>query len=204
MFHSRFIRILVSLCLIAGLIGQPMAVGAARGQCNVAGEAVNGSPSAGAPHQCDGCGHCEVLSPEELCGCCSVGQSDAERPSCCGNASPDERKHSGTDPIFGELSELVPEPGTPESNANAPGLKSRTAAPVLASVCMCSMQPQPGTPMCPRAPVSEGADAQPLALGCTPSPHADRNAMTGLRHRFEDAAATLLLDYQCHFCVWRL
>lgn len=203
MVNSRLIRTLVSLCLIAAIVIQPIAISAAQTSCTAAKRAKSTSAT-DAQHRCEGCGHCEVSSVGELCGCCSDGHTNAGQPSCCGNNTTNESNQSEPDPIFGELSKLVPEPGVPESESDGSAWTARTDTPSLARVCMCSLRSQPGTPTSPRAPVNEEADTQSLAFGCTPSFDHQRNAETYLRHRFEDTQSNLLLDYQCHLCVWRL
>lgn len=203
MVNSRLIRTLVSLCLIAAIVTQPIAISAAQTSCTAAKRA-NSTSATDAQHQCEDCGHCEVTSVGELCGCCSDDHTDAGQPSCCGNNTTDESNQSGPDPIFGALSDLVPEPGFPGSESDGAAWTARTDTPALARVCMCSLRSQPGTPSSPRAPVNEETDTQSLSFGNVPSFDHQRSAETYLRHRFGDTQSHLLLDYQCHLCVWRL
>jgi len=204
--NSRIIRIAVSFCLIAAIVTQPIAIDAAQTLCQ--GSELpfsrDGSATSDSQHRCDGCGHCKVSSAGQLCGCCSGDKADEGESACCGETSSSGVTDREPDPIFGELSELVPKPGVPESESRVTARTTRSGMPVVARVCLCGLKPQPRTPITPRVPVSEESDGQLLAFDSCACARYDRNATRFLRDLSYDAQEQLLLDSQRHLCVWRL
>lgn len=182
------IRNAVHLCLIAVMVFQPMA--AALGAAACASVVGIESPSA---MVCPGCKCCEVKSSGERCGCCSPQSLAGETHSCCSLKS----EGSQQDDLFGEISDLVPEPPRVEE---AP----LSEHPVSVSVCMCGQPTQPILPPPSRVPLLQLRNLALVAnLG-----HVGLGAEAGLRAEgpsWRMPMTDLCLHFsQRLFCVWRL
>ena len=132
MSNSLLIRAAVNLCLIAAMVIQPMAFVAARGTC-AQGRCCEGQTV------CHTCKCCEVKTDGDLCGCCSGNEEDAG--SCCTKES-ERPKH---DELFGEISDVVPEP--PKSVD-----EELVQDQVALSSCMCGIRSEPFAPAPRRVP----------------------------------------------------
>lgn len=200
MVSSRFIHTVVRLCLVIAVVVQPIAISAAPARCS-ASRVSQGS----ADQRCNGCGHCKVTSDEELCGCCSGGQSDEAVQGCCGaQASKSEVASRQADPVFGELSELVPEPYAEAEHSKAVAAVGQRDVSVVTSLCMCGVHSQPATPVVPRAPLGEDVEARPLALDGIVLGASVSSVSRSRFYESPDARMLFTLDALRHLCVWRL
>jgi hypothetical protein len=73
-FRCRIIRSVVNLSLIVVMMIQPGMALAVANDCGA---------NCASGFMCEGCGCCEVSSPEEKCCCCGGGEKDEGVASCC-------------------------------------------------------------------------------------------------------------------------
>ena len=187
MSNSPLIRIAVNLCLIAAMVIQPMALVAAQGTCAQGGS--NGS-CCQAKTVCHGCKSCEVETDGDLCGCCSGADDDAG--SCCTKKKAVE---PNTDELFGEISDIVPEP---------PADQELVEGKIALSSCMCGIRSEPIAPAPHRVPVPQVRELVVIAY----LDHIASDA--GLSVRPDRLASRLPIgDLSPHFsqrflCIWRI
>lgn len=131
MNNSPLIHTVVNLCLIPALVIQPIAIMAARGTC---AESCRSVACFKATMVCTGCNRCEVQSAGDMCGCCSGNEDEAE--GCCTTKAGKPM----FDELFGEISDVVPEPPTTEFE-----LSSQEATEL--SSCSCGVHSQPFGPV---------------------------------------------------------
>jgi len=141
---SPLIRTAVNLCLIAAIVIQPMAIVAARGTC------AQGSRNGFCCQANTAFKSCEVKTEGELCGCCSGGEEKAG--SCCTKKAGKPK----VDELFGEISDIVPEPPKPAGQVATP-------EGVSWSSCMCGVHSEPVAPTPHRVPVSQARDLVVIA-----------------------------------------
>ena len=188
MSNSRLIRIAVNLCLIAAMVIQPMAIVAAQGTC--AQGALDGSCCV-AETVCTACKCCEVETGGDLCGCCSGSEDDAG--GCCTKMAGKPK----ADELFGEISDLVPEP--PQSDEEL--VTQKTA---LISACMCGVHSEPLAPIPHRVPVSQTRDLVVIAyldhVGTEAGHSVRRDAVTSRL-----PCGNLSPHFSQRFlCIWRI
>ena len=188
MSNSPLIRTAVNLCLIAAIVIQPMAIVAAQGTC--AQSSRNGS-CCEAKTVCIACKCCEVENDGELCGCCS-GSKDAAG-GCCTKLAGKPK----IDELFGEISDVVPEPPKSED-------ESLTQKAVALSSCMCGVHSEPVAPLPARVPAPQSRSFVVIA-------YLDHVASdTGLAARSNAATShSPIGDRSPHFsqrflCIWRI
>ncbi|QDT05156.1 hypothetical protein K227x_35550 [Rubripirellula lacrimiformis] len=184
MSNSPLIRTAVNLCLIAAIVIQPMTLVAAQGTC-AQGQCCE------AKTVCHACKCCEVKTDGALCGCCSGNEEDAG--SCCTN----KREQSKHDDLFGEISDVVPEPPKPDD-------EDLVQDRVALSSCMCGIRSEPIAPAPHRVPVPQVRELVVIAY----LDHVASDA--GLSIRPDQLVSRLPLgDHSPHFsqrflCIWRI
>ncbi len=184
MSNSPLIRTAVNLCLIAAIVIQPMAFVAGQGACAQ-------RQCCEAQTVCHACNCCEVKTDGDLCGCCSGNEEDAG--SCCTKIS-ERPKH---DELFGEISDVVPEPPKSED-------EDLVQDRVALSSCMCGIRSEPIAPAPHRVPVPQVRELVVIAY----LDHVASDA--GLSIRPDQLSSRLPLgDHSPHFsqrflCIWRI
>jgi hypothetical protein len=141
------------------MVIQPMAIVAAQGTC-AQGSRIG--VCCEAKTVCTACKSCEVKTEGKLCGCCSDGEDDAG--GCCTKKDANPQ----LDEVFGEISDIVPEPSvaavaktfdTSESDETLGEFRYQ----VSLSSCMCGVHSEPLAPTPHRVPVSEARDLVVIA-----------------------------------------
>jgi hypothetical protein len=167
---------------------QPLAIVAAQGRC--AQGSRNGS-CCDAKTVCTTCKCCDVEKDGDLCGCCSGSEDDTG--GCCTKMAGKPK----VDELFGEISDVVPEP--PKSIDGA--LTQEAAA--LPS-CLCGVHSEPVAPLPHRVPVPQSRSFVVIAS-------LDHVASdTSLAVRSKPATSRLPIgDLSPHFsqrflCIWRI
>lgn len=195
MTNSRLIRTVLSICLIVTIGIEPIALGAARAECGIAGmkravaASADGSQENAGDQSCGGCGHCEVASSESLCGCCGGAESEATPPSC---GDEEHRQPAGVGGASGERSGAV-------SNRSQAGSDA-----VVSGVCLCSVQSQPAAPTTPAAPLRAEGDTAPWMVSSCVPPVRPLTVGSKLHLSVADWEYPRPLDWHSRLCVWRL
>lgn len=204
MTNSRLIRTVLSICLIVTIGIEPIALGAARAECGIAGlkravaASANGSQENAADPSCGGCGHCEVASSESLCGCCGGAESEATPPSC---GDEEHRQPAGKGGASGERFGAVS--NRSQAGSDAKVVQSHSSA-VVSGVCLCTVQSQPAAPTTPAAPLRAEGDAAPwMVTSCVP-PVRPLTVGSKLHLSMADWEYPHPLDRHSKLCVWRL
>ena len=174
MLKSAPIRLAVNLCLIGALLlSQGGIFTAIASACEV---------TASGAAKCSGCGHCEVASMGERCGCCSKKRSQpahehtkAAKKSCC---------HSS--------------PATPSANP----LPQETEQQGF-SACFCGLDSEPAVP------ASDGRVEIELLIKAAPKRTSlaipvDLASANRASSRFLEPVPLLPRFSQRQFCIWIL
>lgn len=132
---SPFIRTAVSICLIAALVIQPMAMVAAQGGCDRGAAGVCCASDAA----CTGCKCCDVGGEGSLRGCC--GDKEAAADGC---GTPLKTRWA-VDDSCGEFTAALSEPPARDDDALMPESDA-------VSACMCGIRSEPAAPLPHRAP----------------------------------------------------
>jgi len=184
-------RTAFSLCLIAAMVIQPLGVLVAHGSCGD----TRGYP---AEFKCPSCQCCDVSSEGEPCGCCGAA---ADSDSCCGDsgshaASQDDAP--AVDPLFGEISSLVPVAGEERPRRISKDNDFQFTG------CLCGLHSEPAIPAPVRIPTSElresvlivflsDSDLAGHVFGVLPRSGSEIGTVPSTPH-----------FSQRHLCVWRL
>ncbi len=140
---------------------------------------------------CHACRCCEVNADGDLCGCCSGEEGDAG--SCCTK----NREQSKPDELFGELSDVVPEP--PKSDE-----EKLVSDQVALSSCMCGIRSEPLAPAPHRVPVPQVREFVVIAY----LDHIASEAGLSIRP-YQLMSRLAIGDHSPHFsqrllCIWRI
>ncbi len=206
---ARFTRIAVNLLLIVAITIQPTMVCAFRKAC---------SADCSLQFTCQGCGCCEVESPDGHCGCCS-GHSDVssneESASCCGPGSATSCCGPGSAKEHSTASTFEDDPFADMEMANGPladdslmrcaddQLATYANSPGVASGCRCLHAPEVPYAPAPRAPTNEVRELVPLDFAS--SVIVEPNQQLPSLFAVDDGPPSAILHFaQIELCVWRL